>query len=115
MTTGNRSRLKIFAGLFPVEFKQPGRAFDRFEDDGTTSVGQCRLSKGYEEMGAMTDRQLERLYQQRQDIQQQLEWHEANHAASAEDVDDGTEVDLRDRIKTLSDEIAALECHKRKD
>jgi hypothetical protein len=66
-------------------------------------------------MGAMSDRQLERLYTQRQEIQQQLEWHEANHAASAEDADDGTEVDLRDRIKTLSDEIAALESRRKND
>jgi hypothetical protein len=52
---------------------------------------------------------LDSLHTQRLQLRQQLEWHEANHAASAEEPDDGTETELRSRIEALSREIAALE------
>ena len=52
---------------------------------------------------------IERLYAQRQELQQRLEWHEANHAASAEEADDGSEVELKDQLRSIRDEIASLE------
>jgi hypothetical protein len=58
---------------------------------------------------------IEHLYAQRQELQQQLEWHEANHAASAEESDDGSEVELKDQLRSIRDEIASLERLERKE
>jgi hypothetical protein len=55
----------------------------------------------------MHDNELTRLYAQRLQLRQQLEWREANYLAG--ESDDGAEVDLRERISDLAREIAALE------
>jgi hypothetical protein len=57
----------------------------------------------------MAYRYLDRLYAKRAELEAKLELHDARYCFGDEEVDDGTEADLRARISEISDEIAALE------
>lgn len=57
----------------------------------------------------MRNSYLKRLHAQRTELEQKLELHEARYCFGEEEVDDGTESDLRQRIKELSEEIAVAE------
>ncbi|MDE1993567.1 MAG: hypothetical protein KGI75_13775 [Rhizobiaceae bacterium] len=59
----------------------------------------------------MRNRYLERLYARRAELESKLELHIARYCFGDEEVDDGTEVDLQNRIDEVTDEIAALEKH----
>lgn len=50
-----------------------------------------------------------RLYAKRAELEAKLELHDARYCFGEEEVDDGTESDLRERIGELTEEIAALE------
>lgn len=52
---------------------------------------------------------LRRLYARRAELEAKLELHDARYCFGEEEVDDGTENDLKQRIQEISDEIAALE------
>jgi hypothetical protein len=52
---------------------------------------------------------LHRLYAKRAELEAKLELYGARHCFGDEEVDDGTDADLRDRLDEVSKEIAALE------
>jgi hypothetical protein len=52
---------------------------------------------------------LKRLYAKRAELEARLELHEARYCFGEEEVDDGTDSELRQRIAEISKEIAALE------
>ncbi|OHV19333.1 MULTISPECIES: hypothetical protein [Rhizobium] len=52
---------------------------------------------------------LKRLYAKRAELEAKLELHDARYCFGEEEVDDGTDSDLRQRLSEISDEIAALE------
>ena len=52
---------------------------------------------------------LRRLYVRRAELEAKLELHDARYCFGEEEVDDGTESDLKQRIEEISEEIAALE------
>ncbi|MBB2673047.1 UNVERIFIED_ORG: hypothetical protein GGE64_001330 [Rhizobium etli] len=52
---------------------------------------------------------LKRLYTRRAELEAKLELHDARYCFGEEEVDDGTDSDLRQRLSEVSDEIAALE------
>ena len=60
----------------------------------------------------MRNSYLDRLYDKRADLEAKLELHIARYCFGDEEVDDGTDADLRQRIGELSQEIAVLE-HER--
>jgi hypothetical protein len=57
----------------------------------------------------MRNSYLDRLYAKRAELEAKLELHNARYCFGDEEVDDGTDADLRQRIDELSEEIAALE------
>jgi hypothetical protein len=57
----------------------------------------------------MGNRYLDRLYANRAELEAKLELHNARYCFGNEEVDDGTEADLRQRITDVSEEIADLE------
>ncbi|MBW9050861.1 hypothetical protein [Rhizobium mesosinicum] len=52
---------------------------------------------------------LRRLYARRAELEAKLELHDARYCFGEEEVEDGTQIDLRQRIEEISEEIAALE------
>ena len=52
---------------------------------------------------------LRRLYARRAELEGKLELHDARYCFGEEEVDDGTQNDLKQRIEEISEEIAALE------
>jgi hypothetical protein len=52
---------------------------------------------------------LRRLYARRAELEAKLELHDARYCFGEEEVDDGTQNDLKQRIEEISEEIAALE------
>ena len=52
---------------------------------------------------------LRRLYARRAELEAKLELHGARYCFGEEEVDDGTENDLKQRLEEISKEIAALE------
>jgi len=52
---------------------------------------------------------LRRLYARRAELEAKLELHDARYCFGEEEVDDGTENDLKQRLEEISEEIAALE------
>ncbi|MBX5196023.1 hypothetical protein HJB82_11935 [Rhizobium sp. NZLR10] len=52
---------------------------------------------------------LKHLYAKRAELEAKLELHDARYCFGEEEVDDGTDSDLRQRLNEISDEIAALE------
>ena len=52
---------------------------------------------------------LRRLYARRAELEAKLELHGARYCFGEEEVDDGTENDLKQRLEEISEEIAALE------
>jgi hypothetical protein len=52
---------------------------------------------------------LHRLYARRAELEAKLELYGARHCFGDEEVDDGTDADLRDRLDEVGREIAALE------
>ncbi|MGO4198012.1 hypothetical protein AB4Z13_21890 [Rhizobium sp. YAF28] len=52
---------------------------------------------------------LRRLYARRAELEAKLELHDARYCFGEEEVDDGTQNDLKQRIQEISEEIAALE------
>jgi hypothetical protein len=52
---------------------------------------------------------LRRLYARRAELEAKLELHDARYCFGEEEVDDGTENDLKQRLEEISKEIAALE------
>jgi hypothetical protein len=52
---------------------------------------------------------LKRLYAKRAELEARLELHEARYCFGEEEVDDGTDSELRQRIAEISKEIAAME------
>lgn len=52
---------------------------------------------------------LRRLYARRAELEAKLELHDARYCFGEEEVDDGTQSDLKQRIQEISEEIAALE------
>lgn len=52
---------------------------------------------------------IEALYQRRELLEQALDWQEANHTDSTVNADDGAEIELRSRIRSIRSEIAILE------
>lgn len=57
----------------------------------------------------MSSRYLDRLYAKRADLEAKLEMHNARYCFGEEEIDDGTELDLQQRLEEISDEISALE------
>ncbi len=57
----------------------------------------------------MRNSYLKHLRAQREQLEAKLELHIARYCFGDGDVDDGTEAELRQRIREISDEIAALE------
>ncbi|PZM09721.1 hypothetical protein [Rhizobium tubonense] len=57
----------------------------------------------------MRNRYLDRLYAKRAELEAKLELHDARYCFGDEEVDDGTDADLRQRIGEISEEIADLE------
>ncbi|TCR90175.1 hypothetical protein [Rhizobium sp. BK376] len=57
----------------------------------------------------MSTRYLDRLYAKRAELEAKLEMHNARYCFGEEEIDDGTETDLRQRIDEVSDEIDSLE------
>ncbi|MBB5573718.1 MULTISPECIES: hypothetical protein [Rhizobium] len=57
----------------------------------------------------MRNTYLAHLYARRAELESRLELHIARYCFGEGEVDDGTEVELRDRIREVSDEISALE------
>ncbi|MGY5780122.1 hypothetical protein [Rhizobium sp. LEGMi135b] len=60
----------------------------------------------------MRNSYLKHLRVQREQLEAKLELHIARYCFGDEEVDDGTEAELRQRIAELSDEIAALEAQR---
>ncbi|MDM9622183.1 MULTISPECIES: hypothetical protein [unclassified Rhizobium] len=54
-------------------------------------------------------RQFDRLCAIRDQLEARLDLHEARFCLGGEDIDDGTERDLRERILEVREEISALE------
>ncbi|MBB3406890.1 hypothetical protein FHT87_000790 [Rhizobium sp. BK316] len=52
---------------------------------------------------------LRRLYARRAELEAKLELHDARYCFGEEEVDDGTQNDLKQRLEEISKEIAALE------
>lgn len=52
---------------------------------------------------------LKRLYTKRAELEAKLELHDARYCFGEEEIEDGTDNELRQRISEISDEIAALE------
>ncbi|MGR9172824.1 hypothetical protein [Rhizobiales bacterium] len=52
---------------------------------------------------------LRRLYARRAELEAKLELYDARYCFGEEEVDDGTENELKQRIEEISEEIAALE------
>jgi hypothetical protein len=52
---------------------------------------------------------LHRLYAKRAELEAKLELHDARYCFGEEEVDDGTDADLRQRIVEITEEIATLE------
>jgi hypothetical protein len=52
---------------------------------------------------------LRRLYARRAELEAKLELYDARYCFGEEEVDDGTENELKQRIEEISDEITALE------
>ncbi|KAA0698853.1 hypothetical protein DTW90_13970 [Neorhizobium sp. P12A] len=57
----------------------------------------------------MSTRYLDRLYAKRAELEAKLEMHNARYCFGEEEIDDGTEMDLQQRIDEVSDEIDSLE------
>ena len=57
----------------------------------------------------MNDNYLHRLYAKRAELEAKLELYEARGCFGDEDIDDGTDQELRERINELSAEIELLE------
>jgi hypothetical protein len=57
----------------------------------------------------MSTAYVHRLYAKRAELEAKLELHEARYCFGEEEVEDGTDADLRERISELTAEIAALE------
>jgi hypothetical protein len=57
----------------------------------------------------MSSRYLDRLYAKRADLEAKLEMHNARYCFGEEEIDDGTELDLQQRLEEVSEEISALE------
>ncbi|MDL2404334.1 hypothetical protein PY650_01405 [Rhizobium calliandrae] len=57
----------------------------------------------------MRNTYLAQLYARRTELESKLELHIARYCFGEGEVDDGTEADLRERIREVSDEIAATE------
>jgi hypothetical protein len=57
----------------------------------------------------MHNKYLANLHARRTELESKLELHIARYCFGEEEVDDGTEADLRERIREVTDEIAALE------
>ena len=57
----------------------------------------------------MRNKYLKQLYAQRTELEAKLELHIARYCFGDGEVEDGTEADLKERIREISDEIAALE------
>ena len=60
----------------------------------------------------MSKSYLDRLYAKRAELEAKLEIYNARYCFGNEEVDDGTDADLRQRIAEISEEIAGLE-HER--
>jgi hypothetical protein len=52
---------------------------------------------------------LKRLYAKRAELEAKLELHDARYCFGDEEIEDGTDYELRQRISEITDEIAALE------
>ena len=57
----------------------------------------------------MAYRYIDRLYAKRAELEAKLELYGARYCFGEEEVDDGTDADLRTRIDEISDEINKLE------
>jgi hypothetical protein len=57
----------------------------------------------------MRNNYLAHLYAKRSELESKLELHIARYCFGEGEVDDGTEADLKERIREITDEIAALE------
>ncbi|MBB3457053.1 hypothetical protein FHT86_005364 [Rhizobium sp. BK313] len=57
----------------------------------------------------MRNKYLAHLYAKRSELESKLELHIARYCFGEGEVDDGTEADLKERIREITDEIAALE------
>lgn len=57
----------------------------------------------------MRNKYLKQLYARRTELESKLELHIARYCFGDGEVEDGTEADLKERIREISDEIAALE------
>ncbi|AYG61121.1 hypothetical protein QD460_04910 [Rhizobium jaguaris] len=57
----------------------------------------------------MRNKYLAQLHARRSELESKLELHIARYCFGEGEVDDGTEADLRERIREVSDEIAAQE------
>ena len=55
---------------------------------------------------------LKRLYAKRAELEAKLELYDARYCFGEEEVDDGTDNELRQRISEITDEIAALESRR---
>ena len=52
---------------------------------------------------------IDKLYRQRERLQAELDWHESLNSFTDEGADDGTETELRDKIRDVQREIASIE------
>ncbi|QND48887.1 hypothetical protein HB780_25340 [Rhizobium lusitanum] len=57
----------------------------------------------------MRNKYLKQLYARRTELESKLELHIARYCFGDGEVEDGTEADLKERIREVSDEILALE------
>ncbi|CAN7479194.1 hypothetical protein LJR251_003193 [Rhizobium rhizogenes] len=57
----------------------------------------------------MRNKYLKQLYARRAELEAKLELHIARYCFGDGEIEDGTEADLKERIREVSDEIAALE------
>ncbi|MGV1836871.1 hypothetical protein ACQZ6C_19075 [Rhizobium rhizogenes] len=57
----------------------------------------------------MRNKYLKQLYARRTELESKLELYIARYCFGDGEIEDGTEADLKDRIREVSDEIAALE------
>ncbi|MEZ2222018.1 hypothetical protein [Rhizobium sp. RCC_161_2] len=57
----------------------------------------------------MRNKYLKQLYARRTELEAKLELHIARYCFGDGEIEDGTEADLKERIREVSDEIAALE------
>lgn len=58
---------------------------------------------------AMRNKYLKQLYARRTELESKLELYIARYCFGDGEVEDGTEADLKERIREISDEIAVLE------